>query len=379
MENEFLKVSVNADGTYNVFCKANMQNYTNLGYYEDGGDAGDYWQRVKPQYDRVIYSLGKEADIHLKEDGPLQTTFLCHVVMKVPAHTESLPKFASQRADTYKEVHVSTELTLKADSHMLEVKVRVSNQARDHRLRVAFPTHIEAKVSHAMGHFNVDERPIGRDYVKGLRDGEMSTLPMQNFVDLSDGKNGLAILNKELIEYEVSEDESRTLYLTLLRCMEVNICTEGRCATVETGAEGAQCLGEHTFQYAIYPHAGSWAQAEVYEATEQYLYPPRAYQISKHSKGHLPKAFSLFSIDSTAILLSSIKKALDNYGIVVRMYNTTSEHVSTRIRCFRIPDKAYLANMKEEVLEAVELEGDGSIVLEAGAHQILTILFKYRI
>lgn len=376
MENKFLKVKINADGTYNLTSKVTNQSFKDIGYYEDGGDVGDYWQRVKPQYDKVIYSKGKPTNIYLKEDGPLSTTYVCESVMEVPSSADYQPKFASKRAESTGLIKISTELTLKADSPFLEVKVKVNNQAKDHRLRVAIPTKINTDESHAMGHFNVDTRKIGRDYKKGVRDGEMSTLPMQNFVDLSDGKNGMAILNKELIEFEISEDKSRTAYLTLLRCMEVNICTEGRCATIETGAEGSQCLGEHTFNFGLFPHKGNWSDGNVYGITEKYLLQPRAYQISKHSNGTLPDKLSLFSIDSPEIQLTSLKKSLDNSGVIARFYNTTSENIVAKIKFYLAPSKVYLVNLKEEIIDEIEIDVCEDISLDVKGNKIATLLWK---
>lgn len=377
MENSYLRVEVNPDGTYNLHCKSTGQKFKNLGYFEDGGDVGDYWQRVKPAYDQLICSKGKEAHIYLKEDGPLQTTFVCQLSLQVPSHAVAHHKFDSARAGTMQEVNIHTELTLKADSPILEVKVRVNNQAKDHRLRLALPTFIQTDQSHAMGHFHVDTRPIGREYQDGFRDGEMSTLPMQNFIDLSAGASGLAILNKDLLEFEVSEDESRTVHLTLLRCVEVNICTEGRCATVETGADGGQCLGEHTFHYALHPHKGDWIDGRVYETTEGYLYPPRIYQTSKHENGSLPVDLSFFSIESPFIQLSSVKRAEDHSGIIIRIYNTLSEKLSTRIHMAHMPDEVYRTKLNEEIEESLPVDVGGFIALEAGAHQIITLLFNY--
>jgi alpha-mannosidase len=153
----------------------------------------------------------------------------------------------------------------------------------DHRLRAGFPTYIAAEQSVAQGHFNLDTRPIDRPRdVNGIRDDGMGTLPMQHFVDLSDDSAGLALLNRNILEYEISDDPSRTAFLTLLRCVPVRICTEHRCATQDHLQTGPQCLGEYTFEYAVYPHDGDVWAGNVYQASQQYLMEPLIYQLSKH-------------------------------------------------------------------------------------------------
>ena len=376
MENKHLKVEINPDGTYNVTSKSTDEVYNGLGFYEDGGDVGDYWQRVEPEHNKIFYSKGIPATIYLKEDGPLVTTYVCDIIMKVPAKADKTNRFATARVDEIAEIKISTELTLKADSPYLEVKATVNNSAMDHRLRVGLPTYIKTDTSHAMGHFNVDSRPIGRDYKDGIRDGQMSTLPMQNFLDLSDGQNGLAILNKELIEFEITEDKSSTAYLTLMRCMDVNICTEGRCGTIETGATGPQCLGEHTFNYAVYPHKGDWAKGDVYNQVEKYIYTPRAYQISKHENGTMQENQSLLEIDNPMIQISTIKKAQDADGIIARIYNPNSETEKCTLSFASEIENACTVNMNEEKEETLKVKNKKHISLDIRPCKIVTLLIQ---
>ena len=188
MANEYLEVSINNDGTFNVCDKITGELFENLGSFEDGGDAGDYWQRLVPSHDRVYSSLGKEANIYLAIDGSLVTSYVCETIMKIPASVIKESQFKSCRSNEMTEMKLKTTLTLKAGSRYLEVDVEVDNNARDHRLRMCMPTFVDTDTSDAQGHFNVDSRTIGRDYVNGKRDGGMSTLPMQNFVDLAGGE-----------------------------------------------------------------------------------------------------------------------------------------------------------------------------------------------
>ncbi len=376
MANPFIEVKINPDGTYDLTSKSDGKTYRGLGFFEDGGDTGDYWQREKPSYDRVYNSVGREADIYLKTDGPLVTTYVIENSLEVPARAENKGGFRSSRSCEKALVKITTELTLRADCPYCEAQVTVDNQAFDHRLRIGFPTHLEAEYSDAMGHFNVDSRPIARPYENGIRDAGMGTLPMQNFVDVSDGQQGFAVLNKDLIEYEISEDPTRTVYLTLLRCMDVNICTEGRCATIETGATGPQCLGKTTFHYALYPHKGNWQSGQVYPVCEKYVYPPMVYQFSKHGQGYLPQSSSMLRIDDTRIQMSSFKAAQDSQGLIVRLYNPHHETISTEITFAAKVKKASSVSLNEDILREIPVRGETCIPVELGPLKIETFLVE---
>ena len=375
MENKFLTVKINPNGTLNILHKASGKQYDNLHYFEDSGDIGDYWQRVEPSYNRVYSSTSCSADIYIKADGPLVTCYVCQVTMMLPVRAD---KQASSRDSEMVPLKITSELTLRKDNPYLEIRTTVANTVRDHRLRVCMPTYIKTDSSVAQGHFNVDKRPVTRPRdEQGVRDGGMGTLPMQHFVDLTDGSDGLALLNKDLIEYEVSDNDSRTLSLTLLRCMDVKICTEHRCATTEPTQDGPQCLGEHTFEYAIYPHTGNWQQGNLYDVTDEYVLPPIAYQFSVHDAGTDPLEQSMLTVEPCNIQIAAIKKSQDAEGIVVRLFNPTGQDVQCRLDFARKIKSACLCNMKEVRKDKLKVDNDGVIVFPAGSNKIVTILCKF--
>ena len=377
MANRYIDVSINSNGTFNITDKSTGCRFENLGSFEDGGDVGDYWQRVEPTSNRVYSSTGCQADIYLACDGPLLTQYVCEQVMTVPRQAVRDGRFKNSRSDDYAQIKIKTTLTLKAASPYLEVDIELDNAAKDHRLRICMPTGIDADHSDAQGHYNVDRRRIGRDYINGKRDGQMSTLPMQNFLDLSDEKGGLAFLNKNLIEFEVSEDPGRIVYLTLLRCMDVNICTEGRCGTIETGAQGPQCLGSHKFSLALYPHAGNWKDCDIYSKMENYTMPPRMYQVSRTNGGCLPMSMSMLEITNTLVQLSCVKRAESGDGLIVRIYNPTGDAQKCAINLPAAVKCAFMTDMAENKHSALSVCDGRKVCLELAPYKIMTVLIEF--
>ncbi len=76
LENEFLKVTINNNGTLDVYDKATEQLYQGLHYFQDNGEAGHAWRHVPPARDRVITTLSSNPDIELVESGPLSSSYL---------------------------------------------------------------------------------------------------------------------------------------------------------------------------------------------------------------------------------------------------------------------------------------------------------------
>src|SRR5205085_5765051 len=102
----------------------------------------------------------------------------------------------------------------------------LDNTACDQRLRVLFGSGIHTAVADAQGQFMVVRRPVELAAEERARvpefdeEQEVSYHPHRAFVDVSDERGGLAILNRGLPEYEAEAAEDGVwLGLTLLRCV----------------------------------------------------------------------------------------------------------------------------------------------------------------
>ena len=145
----------------------------------------------------------------------------------------------SKRSEETVVYKITTRVTLKKDSKKVDIRTNVNNNAQNHRLRVAFPTGIKAEYAYASGHFTVDKRPaVPQKDAEGKYWPEMQTLPMQHFVDVNDGNKGLAVLNNCLTEYELRDDENKTVYLTLFRAVGNMIVTWWEAVGVFPGEDG---------------------------------------------------------------------------------------------------------------------------------------------
>jgi len=370
-ENEYVRVEMNPNGTFNVTDKELGKTFENLNYFEDSGEPGSYWADETPGYDEVYTSLGCSARLWSEENGPLQTTLFSEIVMELPADTNDE---TSRRTKELKAVTIRTAVTVKKGRRRIDVKVDVDNRVESHRLRVMFPTGLEGcDFSDAGGHFIVDRRPIA---IQGPADdmswGDMATLPQNNFVALSDGKTGFAVLNDSITEYEVLRGSDRTLALTLIRGVKNWICTEQRSGSRFLSQKGGQQLGEHTYRYAVYTHKGNWESANLPLLAEFFNVPVPIVQTRKHD-GNLPGSEkSFFEIDNDMLRFSALKKCEDRATWVVRLYNPTSAKQKGNL-VFHLPaKKAWLTSLNEEREREIPVAGN-SVPLEASPCKIVTV------
>jgi mannosylglycerate hydrolase len=256
----------------------------------------------------------------------------------------------------------------------------VDNHARDHRLRVHFPTPIQTDCSHAEGHFDVVQRPLDlpedtADWVEQ----PVPTHPQRTFVDVNDGEKGLMVINNGLPEYEVVGGTGGvTVALTLLRCVgwlsRGDLPSRRGNAGPAVETPGAQCLGKQVFDYVIVPHVGGWdtclEQAHAFNA------PLRAVPTIVHS-GRLPPELSFVQIEPASLVISAIKQAESGEGLIVRFYNTAAEEVKGRLKVYRLFVRAALVNLNEEETEELKSNERGEVELSARGKQIVTVKFEF--
>lgn len=371
IENESLRVSMCCNGTFNLTDRKSGVTYKGLNYYEDRGEAGDYWNNLHPMYDQIHSSVGCSARIWAEESGPLKATLVSEIVMRIPKRL--IPE-QQKRSDELEDLKIRTAVTLRAGESHVEVKVDFDNQSESHYLRAMFPTGIKgAQYADAGGHFIVDHRairPVGPS--DGLVWPDMGTLPQNNFVDVSDGKSGVAFLNDSLTEYEVLDNEERTVALSLLRAIKDWVCTEHRCGSDFPSQKGGQAFGSHSMRYAIFPHEGNWEKANVPLAAERFNVPLRPIQ-TRSNPGELPKReASLYRIDNPEIRFSALKKTADRNTVTLRVYNPTAKRQTAKIEMAPGVKQAWLTNLNEDRAHELKVTKD-AVTISADPNKIVTV------
>ena len=387
MENEFIMVSINTNGTINIKDKLTNQEYKQLHYFADNGEVGHAWRHVPPSNDIIFDTLKSTPKIELIKNGPLVSCFAVTHKVQIPVEMdEGTGDYVTRldadgddagRSKETREMLIRSDFTLTKLSKGLAVKTTFDNVCEDHRLRVMFPTHIDSKYSYAEEPFDVVERPIVRPPDSPWANTWNPTHPHQRFVDVSDGTKGIAIINDGLREYEVTDNESRTIGITLLRAFEVSLTTVAWKWERHREMRGSQSLGFHEFNYVIYPHKGDWDSGKVYKQADILNVPLDIAQVGSHS-GNLPKKFSFMEISGDGLALSALKKSEDNDNVVIRIYNPTKQQIQSELKLFKKPESAEFLNMNEELLEAENPKvSENKILLEIGPKKIITLQINY--
>ena len=141
------------------------------------------------------------------------------------------------------------------------------------------------------------------DVVKRPTNGQ--EVPAQQWVDVTDGKIGMALLNRTKFGHSFDKGQLR---LSLLR------------ATYSP--DMYPNIGVNHIQYSLYPHSGDWkngvwAEAENFNVPVYAAEPPSLSLVKTHATP--PAEDSLIIVSPPEIVMSGIKQSEDGDELIIRL------------------------------------------------------------
>ncbi|MBN2566258.1 MAG: hypothetical protein JXB46_11165, partial [Candidatus Eisenbacteria bacterium] len=375
LENELVRVTLHNNGTFDLEDRTSGTTYRGLNLYEDTEDVGDEYDYSPATHSMTLTSSDTYGEIRAVRDTGLEGVLEVRYDLFLPSGIER--NRDHRRPDTAK-CRTVTRVRLWHGSPVVEVEVDFDNRARDHRLRVVFPTPIDTDHIVSDGHFLINRRPIhkpeGADWVQP----PPSTYPQQEFSLLEDGAAGLAVLNRGLPEIEAlsSGGAGTTLKLTLLRSVgwlsrDDFVARRNSNAGPMLHTPGAHGVGPHRFRYALFPFAGGHLDGRVRERSLRYRTPVLTKQGVRDQC--IPGGNGLLEKQSGLTCVSAVKKHHSRDTLVVRLWNMSGSEVEEVLNLGVPHSGAWRVNLLEERTEKLQDGGEADIRLLLGPHQIETI------
>jgi alpha-mannosidase len=201
IENGNLRLTVEADGGMTLLDKRSGQTFTDLGHYEDVGDVGNEYIFRQPDGDIPITTKGGSAHVRIIEDKPYRATLEIVQRIEIPESADprleqevntmvSILDRKSGRSANKVPLTLVTRVGLERLGKGVRVSVAFDNPAKDHRLRVLFPTDVRAATHYADSIFEVAER---QNEPSVEWQNPSNCQHMQAFVDIHEDKRGLTI------------------------------------------------------------------------------------------------------------------------------------------------------------------------------------------
>ena len=377
IENEFFRVEATRDGLVTVVDKENGHALRGLNRFVDGGDRGDEYAYWAPLHGMIVDAPARTPAIRVAESGPARLTLQIDQTYSLPV---SLARGRERRSTRTVGCRIRTLVRLYPGVRRVEFRTEVDNAARDHRLRVHFPTGVSTDVAAAEQHFGVIARPLALPEAdESWMEQPVGTYPQKSFVDVSDGERGVMLANRGLPEYEVLPGaDGATIALTLLRCVgwlcRADMTTRRGLAGPPLRTPDAQCPGRHAFEYALIPHAGGWQEA--FAEARRFALPMEARPAA--GRGTLPSQGSLLEVTPSSVRVSAVKFAEDGSGVVVRLYNIDDRPVGARLRFNEPYERVEMATLDERPLGEAPVR-NGRVELRLKPGEIVSLLFRAKL
>jgi alpha-mannosidase len=379
MENEYLSITFEIDGTLTVTDKRTGQTYRSLMTYEDHADIGDGWNFGPAVNDQVFFSSGTRTGLAMVENGPYKTTFRVRTVLEIPADFDFTDMV---RAEKTQSMTIDSLVTLRAGADWVEVETTVHNTVLDHRLRVIFPSGTQASSCLMDTPFDMVERPIAlRADNDVIRELEVEHRPQQSLTavfDQADGAEGrgLAVVSTGLLECAVQDLPERPIALTLLRATRRTVMTNGE--------PGGQEQGDLKFRYWIVPIGGAPDRARLLELGQMLSGGLRSFSLSAVDVAQykqpveMPAGASFLRVDGPAVL-TSLRQ--EGEGLEARLFNPNTSPVEVVLdlsgwpESMQLPVEAQMVDLESNPLgQPLQVE-QGRVNVSFGPKQIRTIRF----
>lgn len=286
--------------------------------------------------------------------------------------TLDVPPMTIEHADSV-ELVKSEEPVVRVTSHWGQSKfvqtigltadgdeVNVDNQFDWHE------SHILLKAAFALaasGPFATYEIPYGTIERPTTRNNSWEKaqfeVPAMRWADLGDGQHGFSLINNSKYGYDAV---GNLLRMSLLRSPK--------------WPDPEADMGHHHFEYALYPHAGTWKEAMTERHGYEYNYPLTAEVTSAHP-GSLPARHSFASVEPENVVLTAVKKAEDSNGLIFRFFEWAGKDATVELHVPPGATSATVTNMMEQA-EGKPLVVTGDVV-KAPIHpyEILTVRVDY--
>ena len=394
IENERLRVEVGPGGRLTLVDNCNGRVLRDLHQIEDSADRGDCYDHCPLPGGEGTQVLRGAVDVEVLHQNELIQALAIEHHLRVPA---SLDPDGKHRSAASVALPVRTVLKLRAGAPYVELSTTLDNQARDHRLRLLFPTALDTDTLYADGHFAVSARRVEPSAAGDWHQPPPKVHPHHTWFAASDGRGGLAVLSEGLPEHagltetgleeagleknDLKDTDGLTLALTLLRSVgwlsRGDLCTRKGHSGPAKATPNAQCLGTYTFRYGLLPFEGGPVEGGVPAQTARFDAAPVA-KLTAPTAGILPPRQSIVSLEPDTLLLTALKRTEEGDRLLLRFYSVAPSPVQATIRFGFRAREAFRASASESPLEPLTLDDNGSAcVLEVKPAEIVTLVVSF--
>jgi alpha-mannosidase len=294
----------------------------------------DAWN-IDADFEKQHWDLDKADEVTLAENGPLRA------VIRVRKH--------------FQNSAFIQDVTLYAGVPRVDVRMQADWHEKHILLKVAFPLSAHSKKARFEIPYGSIDRPTTRNTPAEQAEFEV---PALHWADVSDAQHGFSLLNDSKYGYDA---KGNVLRLSLLRSPE--------------WPDPHADEGHHEFTYSLYPHGGTWSEAQTVRRADELNYQLFTLQLEKH-QGALAAQHSFLQLEPDNVVLTALKKAEDGDGLVLRFYEWAGTEADVRLTLPPGAQSAADTDLMERAIADLKVE-DGSVVVHTKPYEIKTVKVQF--
>ncbi|MGF1735246.1 glycoside hydrolase family 38 C-terminal domain-containing protein [Photobacterium satsumensis] len=406
IENEHYRLEYR-QGQFHLFDKQQQQWWNNCLSLLDMGDDGDTYDYSPPEQDWLVTLDWQEATFTVNK-GQCGQSLVVEGIWHLP---KNLAERVNKKCSGQLGYRIALQLDTATDGGSpgfnrspIVIDAEFDNQVEDHRLQLVVTTPFETQTSWADTPFGIVERVnqhkhLGDWRQAGWKEEPSPIYPMLHYANLHDATTSMTLMAKGVKEYEVRADNQ--LALTMFRSVgwlgkpdlqrRPGIASGQQFKYIPTPDSQLQGRLKVECAMLVEPY---FEPAGLQQAWQHYAVEPLVYQNqSLNQFTNTLKYFVMHPLDNTvadyqqgidlhsdSLVCSAIKPSEDNTGVLVRLYNPSSECIKAS-GMLTLPI-AFSNVVEVDLMEreiSIECEINGMVELgEFKPKQIRSFIIRYK-
>ena len=357
LENDFLRVEINDNGTLEVFAKETGEFFAEVAYFIDEVDLGKYRAEDKTATHIPLTTRKLHPQIKLLYNSPLAAAYRIEYFWEIPG---SFNWTHFRRSSKHEWIKIIEIVTLDRLARQVDLKLEINDRAFDHMIKICFPIGFVPDNTYTDGFFSVEPRSFVAKSNPRCR-----MLTMGNFVGVSNEQGGFAILNDGINEYQLTKGKHNALTMTLVRDFQI-------VRSENSDGQGALRNEKTEIHLAFYPHLADWETGTILTEAVMFNNPLILRQLSQ-TGGALPARMQFLKVNPDTLLYSAFKSTADGQGAILRLYNPTPNMIDGEIKtCLPIKAARYLT-LEEHVIAPIDVTDPNRLEIKVFSKKIVVI------
>ena len=346
LENNFIKVSINANGTFDVYSKETGSVYNSVGYFLDT----NYDPNGKLDINQRINSKTLQPTIKIIENNHLYAAYKIEY------------KYLRCENGKNNRVKITLRLSLDRLSRFVNIDLNIVDKAENHKIDYYFPADFNVDHIYLDSRFSIEELSLW----KILKKSNRFSISINSLIGLSGEVAGFTIISNEIRSVNMRLKPRVYVALPIL---------DKKPQTLKSDSEQTN-TSILKYKFSFYPYLGGWNRGQLLIDAYNRIFKVRPYILADATTLKKPQ-IEFLKIEPADLCYSTLKLGENGSNAVLRFFNPTRNIIQGKIQT-HLPLRAVnVLSLEELVIESLEIEDEHQISLTVLPRKIVTLELKF--